>query len=529
MSHSLENKYSDQMKNTSVENISLENQNFLYFPIEKQQLQENEFSILRNFWPDTKGPIIRGGCKKICKLSCNSSITSAFSYKSNKLQRVFITNNQEIYDVTNYSTIQSENLCVSNMKSGEWITFHYTTSEKTFLIALNGQDERQVYDGNEWKSDNTKITFNEHNKNNPIYFSYGWIFKNRQWYIELDSMDAWYLPPKSLGGVAKFFPLGGVMQEGGELLAGFSWSNESDDGLSTLCIFLSNLGELAVYGGDDPDVESSFSLKAISYWTSIREKAIVFVKNDVLIATKNGLISIRNTILQENKNNLPLSWPIQEEWEQAVMVAPTGWSMTLWEEKNMLLISYPQNSISSHKTFVMNVDHNNRWASFHNWFTKSYVVSNENLFFGDYDGNFWQGDVTGSDNMQPFTAVYLSPFHEIDPRLGFKRKSCVAHISLLSCQRPYIKLFSRSNYDYTYPDFSKETINNHLVNNCIWDNSLWDEVKWTDEVSFTRKKLFNFCQNVVAYGNFLAVGFVIVSSGQFINDIQIKNAKLLVE
>ncbi|WP_158402207.1 hypothetical protein [Candidatus Liberibacter africanus] len=356
------------------------------------------------------------------------------------------------------------------------------------------------------------------------------FFKNRQWYIASDSMDAWYLPAKSLGGVAKVFPLGGIMQAGGALLAGFSFSNESSDGLSTLCVFLSNLGEVAVYGGDDPDVESSFFLKAIYHiGRPLGKKAIVFVKNDVLIATKNGLISMKNIFLQEDKNNLPLSWPIQEEWEQAVMVAPTGWSMTLWEKRNMLLISFPQNSLLSDKTFVMNVEHNNLWASFYNWFAQSYVVSNENLFFGDYEGNFWQGDISGSDNNQPFTAVYLSSFHEVDPRLGFKKKACVAHISLRAYQRPHLKLFSRADYDYSYPNFSKETFNNGSMSNGIWDNSLWDEVKWTDNVSIKKKQLFNFCQNVVAYGNFLAVGCVMISSGKFINDIQINNAKLLVE
>ncbi|ALK07653.2 hypothetical protein Q7M48_05065 [Candidatus Liberibacter asiaticus] len=338
------------------------------------------------------------------------------------------------------------------------------------------------------------------------------------------------LPVKALDSVAKVFPLGGIMQAGGSLPTGFSWSTESGDGLSTLCVFLSTLGEVAVYGGDNPDDSSSFSLKAIYHiGRPLGKRAIVFVKNDVWIATNNGLISMKNILLQEEKTNLPLSWPIQEQWEQAIMVAPTGWSMILWEKRNMLLISCPKNSLLSDKTFVMNVAHNNRWSSFHNWFTQSYVVANENLFFGDYEGTFWQGDISGSDNARPFIGIYLSPFHAIDPRLGFQRRACVAHLSLQAYQRPYLKLFARANYDHSYPEFSKETISNNPMDNGIWDNSLWDEVKWTDNLFVTKKKLFQFCQNVVAYGNCLAVGCVIVSSGKSINDIQINNAKLLVE
>ncbi|XCD91857.1 hypothetical protein Q7M37_05105 [Candidatus Liberibacter asiaticus] len=77
------------------------------------------------------------------------------------------------------------------MKSGEWVTFQYTTPDKTFLIALNGQDEPQIYNGNNCKSSLLPIICAGHNQNNPVYFSYGWFFKNRQWYIASDSMDAW--------------------------------------------------------------------------------------------------------------------------------------------------------------------------------------------------------------------------------------------------------------------------------------------------------------------------------------------------
>ncbi|ACT57609.1 hypothetical protein Q7M76_05110 [Candidatus Liberibacter asiaticus] len=111
MSQFLRNQYFDS-NNLSGEYISSKDQNFLYFPTEKQQLQENAFSILHNFWPTTKGPIMRGGCRKICTLDSNSSIISAFSYRSSTQQRVFLANHREIYDVTDASSMQSATVCV---------------------------------------------------------------------------------------------------------------------------------------------------------------------------------------------------------------------------------------------------------------------------------------------------------------------------------------------------------------------------------------------------------------------------------
>ncbi|MBY7649602.1 MAG: hypothetical protein C4617_03790 [Candidatus Liberibacter europaeus] len=512
------------------EESSLPQHNYLHFPIGIQKYGENTACILRNFWPALQGPIIRGGCKKICVLNNNSTVVSAFSYHSGSQHRVFLATDREIYDATHSSLMEPITACVTKMKSGDWSTFQYTTPDKTFLIALNGHDERHIYDGKEWKSDHPKIFFDGYNKEVSIQLSYGWMFKNRQWYIAVDSMDAWYLPVRSLGGVAKVFPLGGIMQLGGSLLLGFSWSTESGDGLSALCVFVSTIGEVAVYGGDDPDSHSSFSLKAIYHiGRPLGKNAIAFVKNDVWIATTNGLISMKNILLMEDKESLPLSWIIQEEWKQSIIAAPTGWTLTIWEKRNMLLVTCPKNSILPDKTFVMNIASSNHWSSFHNWLTQAYVIFNENLFFGDYEGSFWQGDTTGSDNKKPFFAVYLSSFKDNYSILGTKRKACLANIGIQACRRPNIKLFARADYDKSYPNFSKATTNNDSIISGIWDDSSWDVASWTDDFFLRKKILFNFCQNVRAYGNFFAIGCIVVSAGRDSNDIQINNAKLLIE
>ncbi|MBL0848964.1 MAG: hypothetical protein EU981_02575 [Candidatus Liberibacter ctenarytainae] len=512
--------------------MSLENQNFLHFPMGMGQSEDNIASVLRNFWPTLQGAVMRGGCRKICSLQNKSRVTSAFSYNSESQQRIFLANHQEIYDVTYASLQEPVSACVSEMKSGDWSTFQHTTPEQTFLIAVNGRDKRQIYDGKEWISDlpHMQMNFEGHDNMSSEQLFYGWLFKNRQWYIASESMDAWYLPIRCLGGTAKLFPLGGVMQKGGSLLAGFAWSTESGNGLSTFCVFLSTMGEVAVYAGDDPEDASSFSLKALYHiGRPLGKNAIAVVKNDVWIATINGLISMKSILLREGKEPFPLSWAIQEEWNQAIMAAPTGWVLTLWEKRNMLLVSCPQNPILSDKTFVMNVSNHHYWAIFHNWLTQSYVVSKESLFFGDYEGGFWQGDVTGSDDHKPFFAAYLSPFREFISPYKTKKRACLAHITVQSCFRPYLKLFARADYDTSHPNFSKVTVNNNFIQNGIWDNSLWDDATWTDDLFVKKKSIFHFCQNVMAYGHFLAVGCVIVSAGKWVNDIQIDNTKLLVE
>lgn len=78
-----------------------------------------------------------------------------------------------------------------------------------------------------------------------------WVYKNRLWFAERDSMNAWYLPVDAIGGTASVFPLAGVFGQGGALLFGQTWSLDAgqDGGLSEQNIFVSTRGEVAVYQG----------------------------------------------------------------------------------------------------------------------------------------------------------------------------------------------------------------------------------------------------------------------------------------
>src|SRR5699024_4648934 len=68
-----------------------------------------------------------------------------------------------------------------------------------------------------------------------------WVYKNRLWFAERDSMNAWYMGVDSIGGTASVFPLAGVFGQGGALLFGQTWSLDAgqEGGLSEQNIFVS--------------------------------------------------------------------------------------------------------------------------------------------------------------------------------------------------------------------------------------------------------------------------------------------------
>lgn len=87
-------------------------------------------------------------------------------------------------------------------------------------------------------------------------FSYVWAYKQRLFFTQKDSLNAWYLPVDQIGGTAVELPLGGVFGRGGSLVFGATWSLDSgaSGGLSEQWVVVTTEGEVAVYQGDRKSV-----------------------------------------------------------------------------------------------------------------------------------------------------------------------------------------------------------------------------------------------------------------------------------
>src|SRR2546421_8886060 len=54
--------------------------------------------------------------------------------------------------------------------------------------------------------------------------TYVWKYRNRWFFIEGSSMNAWYLPLNAIQGALQMIPLSGAAKKGGKLLFGATWS-----------------------------------------------------------------------------------------------------------------------------------------------------------------------------------------------------------------------------------------------------------------------------------------------------------------
>src|SRR3546814_20122869 len=84
--------------------------------------------------------------------------------------------------------------------------------------------------------------------------SFVWVYKHRLYFVQKDTMDAWYLAADAVGGAATKYPMAGIFGIGGSLLFGPGWSLSSGGagGLSEQTAFFSTEGEVALLQGLSP-------------------------------------------------------------------------------------------------------------------------------------------------------------------------------------------------------------------------------------------------------------------------------------
>ncbi|TIR78102.1 MAG: hypothetical protein E5X19_32465, partial [Mesorhizobium sp.] len=74
--------------------------------------------------------------------------------------------------------------------------------------------------------------------------SFVWTYRSREFFIEKNTLTAWFLPVDAISGAASDFSLAGVFQKGGSLLCGGTWSLDAGDGVDDKCVFISTKGEV---------------------------------------------------------------------------------------------------------------------------------------------------------------------------------------------------------------------------------------------------------------------------------------------
>ena len=426
--------------------------------------------VLENWFPTSTGIRLRRGYVQWTAIP--AAVVSLFSYSAGGAKQLFAASPAGIYNITTQGAAPSVR---TGLTSGDWVTAQYTTAGGTFLIGVNGQDPAWSYDGTTFAL--SAITFPVGSGKTTANLSYTWVYRNRIWFIEKNSLNAWYLPGDQIAGELTLWPMGGVFQLGGALLWGQTWSIEGGGGLTGQCVFMTTEGEVAAYQGLSPDPGQGWTHVG-TYRTGrpLGAKALVRAGGDLLIATTVGLISLAQAARSDYAalGKSAVSYSIEDEWARYVSErGESNWRCQVWSEGQMMLVAPPTISETDPNVLVTNTN-TAAWCLFSGWDISALSAFNGRLFFGSPDGTINLASVSGTDNGKPYVGRSLPLFTDGGAPGSVK---IVRHARALTRSEygAKIKVTAQFNFNTKFPAAPDALVPSDAS---LWDVAEWDISTW---------------------------------------------------
>jgi hypothetical protein len=508
--------------------------------------------ISDNWAPTLRGLKLRGGCIRWCVLPETTPVISGFEYLSGNIAKMFAGNATKLYDVTNSG---APVLVKSGQTSGNYAASQLANASGDVLVAVNDAGDPPLrFNGTSWialdtgaiaawanstayaigalAKDTTDTTywrclvghtspaagtFAAARTANPTFWTstasdgaswitgpagrpvaggralvYVWKYRNRLFFIEASSMNAWYLPLNSVGGVLQEIPLSGAATKGGRLLFGATWSIDAGDGIDDKCVFVTDQGEVLVFTGSNPSDAANWKQEGrYSLSPPMGMNAWASVGGDLLIATVDGIVPVSASITK-TAGQLELAMitrSIRPMWREEVL-AKRAWSWTIkkWDEYGGIFVTWPGGSPGNRYCAAAN-NATGAWCRFVGYDATCFMVMRGSMYFGTQGGIVMQADRTGYDDGVPYVATLVGGWETFgQPSAEFIWHQARAVFTAPAGQMFIPQLSATVDYTVTVPQPPPAGPDPGVPE--VWDQGKWDQARW-DQASVARAPIRN--------------------------------------
>lgn len=467
-------------------------------------MDERDAVIMENMFPNASNVVLRGGFSQH-STGMSGQVQTIMGYAGAATNEMFAIDatGKTIYDVT--GTGAATPTTVTGLTNAIWEYTNVATAGGNFLYCVNGLDKPRLYNGTTWVAIDgasvpaiTGVTTTT--LNNVL------LFKNRVWFIQKNTLKAWYLPTQSVGGAAQSFDLSAVATKGGYIVDFDAWTIDAGYGVDDNLAFITNKGEVIVYRGTDPASAATWSL--IGVWqigAPVGSRPMLKWGGDLLIMTYDGLVPMAQTLQSSRLDpRVALSDKIQSAISAATSSYGTtfGWQVLYYPKRNAVWINVPV-AVGQQQQFAMNTI-TTAWCSFKGWDASCWAIFNDEPYFGA-DGivcRAWTDDY--ADNGANITTTTLQAFNYFDERLVQKYFTRVRP-SIFSNGSPAIQVGINVDFDVlampaaiSYPPTPAS----------LWDVGVWDVSVWGQSLQINAS-----WQGVTGLGYCGAVSLQSTSSG----------------
>ena len=349
--------------------------------------------VLDNWFPDGTFLKVRGGVTEFALHQPAGAIYSLMEWAGPGSRNFFAATTTDIYDITAGGAMVTAD--VGSLTSGYWQTTMIATAGGNFLVACNGADPVQNFDGTTW----TEPTITGVSGDTLNFVC---LHKSRLWFVPNNSTKAWYLPTNSIAGAAVSFELGASFSEGGKLVAIGAVSRDGGSGSDDYLAFISSHGQVVVYQGDDPASAATWARVGVYDGAPpIGNRCVAGIAGDLAILTESAIVSTRQLMAggQASAERQSITRNIDRGIQEAFQSygALDGWSIASYPRYKLAIINVPTSSSTAFQ-FVLNTE-TGAWCSYSSINATCWGLFNEDPYFGKPDGYVYQAEDGFSDEV----------------------------------------------------------------------------------------------------------------------------------
>lgn len=374
------------------------------------------------------------------------------------------TSSGDIFDVSSSGAVGAAD--VTGLSNGRFEYVNTTNAGGNWLIAVNGVNLGQRYDGAAW----TDLVTTGITSDNFIHCE---VYKSRVWFVEKGSLSAWYLGVDAVAGAATEFALQSVANKGGYLNAVATWTIDAGYGVDDYLCFITSQGEVIIYRLDDPtDISGIQLIGVFQIGEAISRRCYIKYAGDLLLINNDGVVPMSGSLQSSRVNpRVALTDKIQQAMQQAATVygGNFGWQLKFFPRENQLYLNVPA---IEPEQYVMNTI-TGAWCRFTGWDAHCLEIYNEDLYFGSV-GTVCKGWDGFSDNDTDINAFCLQAFDDFGSN-GVQKRFTMMLPRFLSNGAPSI--LGEINVDFDLSD-STASLSVNPVSYATWDSGLWDMATW---------------------------------------------------
>ena len=444
--------------------------------------------VLDNLIPGPGGVAVRGG-SAVYATGLGAKVNALLRFNPpGAVPRLFGCAGPNVYDVTASGPVGVAAL--SGQTGDKWRGVMFGTPGGSFLMAANGTDAPQKFNGSTWSAislvapqpktytgqGGTQVAYSYPYVLTPSKLTNPVVFGQRVWFVEEGSLRVWFLPINGIGSSAQTDPVSpntvpdispcaqaldfaSQCRMGGSLVAMAVWTRDGGTGSDDYAVFITSAGEVLMYQGTDPTIAGAWSRVGVfRIAPPVGDRPTIQAGADVAILTETGLLPLSSvlplTVSQDDQ--VAITDKIRGAFQLAYQSAAVeyGWAVQDYPMGGLLLVNVPNADGVTFRQFVMNLM-TQAWCSFSGLPAVCWALLGDRLMFGTPDGRVCQYDVGSSDTLmpaavpvaQPITFLCLSAFSGF--KMTAKKRFLMARPLYTAALGYRVPITLRVDYDTT--------------------------------------------------------------------------------